>query len=182
MMRTSSGNMHMNSKDLSKIRNDLRSLSKNKDALDVIVFGSQVKGKPDPADIDIAVISKNEIPFSKDPYHISYLSPRDFFIKPPMLINILLREGYSLKHNKPFSETFNFSSRALFVYDLRNLTASKKVKIVNILRGKAGLVAEGHGEWLSRQVFIAPIEKDRLFEDLFLRHGIRYKKSYILIH
>jgi len=56
------------------------------------------------------------------------------------------------------------------------------VKIVNILRGKDGLVEKSEGRWLSRQVFVAPVSKDRLFEDLFDLHGIRYRRSYILMH
>lgn len=172
----------MNSKELSKIKTDLRGLLRDPGILDVILFGSSIKGKHNPSDIDIAVISEKQAPSQKEPYHISNINPREFALDPPMLANILLREGYSLRRNKPFAQRFHFTSKILFTYDLRDLSPSKKVKIVNILRGKNGLVAQCKGEWIARQVFLAPIENDKVFEDLFLAHGIKFKRSFLLIH
>jgi hypothetical protein len=72
----------------------------------------------------------------------------------------------------------------LFTYSLQNLRPSKKVKVVNILHGKGskGLVKKCSGEWLSNQVFIVPVGKEKLFEQFFLRFNVKYKKIYILMH
>ena len=175
----------MSLKNLSQIRSKLKKYLSDKEILDIIIFGSAVKGKILPRDIDIAIITKKEIKVNISGFHISILKPEDFFVKVPSIVHTLLREGYSLKNEKSFSEVYNFSSRVLFKYDLVSLKASVRVKIVNILRGKSnekGLVRENSGEWLANQVFIVPAENQHIFEKLFLNFGVKFSKYYILIH
>lgn len=178
----------MNSKEFANIKSELRPLLKNRNILDVIIFGSVVKGKKFPRDIDLAVICRDKkIPLAiKDErFHISILNSEDFFIKPIPLINSLMREGYSLRHKKTFSEVFSFISKVMFIYELKNLSNSKKVKISNLLHGKSsedGLVKKYNGKWLSRQVFIVPSKNENIFGDLFSEFNIKYNKSYVLIH
>jgi len=180
--------MLMDLNNLSKIKSELASLLKDNEILDVIIFGSFVKGKQTPNDIDIALIVNNsgdfKFRFDNDKYHVSVISINDFFKRHITLINTLFREGYSLKYGKNFSDLFGFSNKALFSYELTNLTNSNKVKLVNILRGKGkkGLVEENGGEWIFRQVFLVDVENERLFEDIFDNFKVKFKKSYILIH
>ena len=169
----------MNLKNLSLIKNNLKEYLNNKDIIDIVLFGSSVKGKEMPKDVDIAVISKKEIGINIKGFHISLLKPEDFVGNPPSIINTLLREGYSLKKNCPFSMIYKFSNKILFKYELVSFNPSIKVKIVNILRGKnkgKGMVVENNGEWLSNQVFFVPIEKENLFERFFINFKIKYKK------
>jgi predicted nucleotidyltransferase len=172
----------MNSKILF-IKSKLKKFLKDKEIIDILVFGSAVKGKAMPGDIDIAIITEKEridIPG----FHVSMIKPEEFF-KPLSLIHTLLREGYSLKNKKLFAEMHKFSSRVLFKYELVPLAASEKVKIVNILRGKGeqkGMVEENGGEWLANQVFLIPIDREHIFEKFFLNFKIKFKKFYLLIH
>ncbi len=175
----------MNSKNLFQIKNKLKKYLKDKEILDIILFGSFVKGKEDFQDIDIAVISDKKIKIDIPKFHVAFLSVKDFFINPPALINTLLREGYSIKNNKPFSGIYNFKSRVLFNYDLSLLTPSLKVKVVNALRGKKqekGLVLENKGEWMANNVFLSPIENSFVFEKLFMNFKIKFKKKVLLIN
>jgi len=179
--------MLINSKIPLRIRNKLKKILRDNNILDIIIFGSAVKGKLMPTDIDIAIITKKKnIPLmpEQDNLHISIITPHDIFVKPISLINTLLREGHSLRHNTSFSEVFKFSNKVLFIYNLKDLANSEKVKMVNILRGKKsqGLVEENKGEWLSRQVFLVPVGNEKIFEELFQKHSIKYKKNYVLIH
>lgn len=176
--------MLMNSKDFVKTKKKLKKLVNKKEVLDVVLFGSSVKGKFNPNDIDVAIITKKEIESElSNEFHTSLVSIEDFF-KPIPLINTLLREGFSIKHNKPFSEVFNFSNKSLFIYDLKKLPNTKKVKLVNILHGKKnkGLVEQNNGKWLSRQIFLVPVENETIFMELFSKFKIKYTKSYVLIH
>ena len=174
----------MNSKNLFQIENKLKKYLKDKEILDIILFGSAVKGKATPQDIDIAVITnkpKIEIP----DFHVSVLKPKDFFVNPSSITHTLLREGYSLKNKCSFSQIYKFSNKVLFKYGLTSLKPSIKVKIVNILRGKnkeKGLVKENNGEWLANQVFILPVKNENIFEKLFLNFKIKFKKIYVLMH
>jgi len=182
----------MKSKIISQIKNKLKFLMKNKEIIDIILFGSVIKGKINPNDIDIAIIIDKSL--SKelqekidklDKFHISILTLREFFIKPPTIINTLLREGYSIKNNKYLAETFDFKTRVLFSYKLTSLSLSKKVKIVNILRGLKndnGFVKKSGGEWLANQVFIVPVSASELFEEFFNNFEVNFKKYYLLMH
>lgn len=175
----------MNSKTLALIKNKIKKYLKDKEILDVILFGSFVKGNENPSDIDVAFITKKKIKIDSPDFHVAVLTPEDFFNKPPALVNILLREGYSLKYNKSFAKSFNFSSKVLFNYKLSSLTPSLKVKIVNALRGRKGemgLVSEHNGEWISNNVFIVNSNNENLFEKFFLNFKIKFQKRYILIH
>ncbi|MCK5449341.1 nucleotidyltransferase domain-containing protein [Candidatus Pacearchaeota archaeon] len=175
----------MNSKTLALIKNKLKKYLKEKEILDIILFGSFVKGNENPSDIDVAFITRKNIEIDNSDFHIAVLTPEDFFNKPPTLVNTLLREGYSLKHNKSFVKSFNFSPKVLFNYNLSSLTPSLKVQTVNALRGRKGengLVLEHGGEWISNNVFIVDSNNENLFEKFFLNFKIKFQKRYILIH
>lgn len=166
------------------VKNKLKKYLKNKDILDIIVFGSAIKGKENPGDIDIAVITEKEFKANLLGFHVSVLKPEDFF-KPISLLHTLLREGYSLKNEKSFSELYKFSNKVLFKYELISLNPSSKVKVVNVLRGKnkeKGMVEENSGEWISNQVFLSPLEKEYLFESFFLNMKVKFNKFFVLIH
>ena len=184
-MRLSFKNMQMDSKNLSLIRNKLKRYLKDKDILDIIVFGSAVKGRALPKDIDIAIIGDNKKNLVLSGFHVSMLKPEDFFVKIPSLVNTILREGYSLKNKRAFSQNYKFESRIMFKYGLAGLNASTKVKVVSFLRGKGkekGFVKENNGEWLVNQVFFVPIERGYVFEKFFLNFNVKFKKYYILMH
>lgn len=172
----------MNSKKLLGIKKKIGKLLRDKNVKDIILFGSFVKGKENPKDIDLAIISEeNYSSFSN--FHISVLNFEDFF-KPTSLVKTLFREGYSLKRNKSFSEVYGFKNKCLFKYDLTNLKQSGKVTVVNFLRGKSrekGLVLEKGGEWISNQVFLCPVIFESIFERFFLNKKIKFKKFYCLI-
>ena len=172
----------MNSKELSRIKKDFKKILRDNQVYDIILFGSFVKGKLNPQDIDVALITDKDYEKIKG-YHTSFISIIDFF-KPIGLINTLLREGYSLKKNKAFSEIYGFRNRCLFRYELSDLSASKKVQVVNFLRGKggeAGLVLEKKGEWLSNQVFLSPVICESIFENFFINSKVKFRKYHILI-
>lgn len=175
----------MNSEILRSAKNKLKSFLKDKEILEVLLFGSAIKGKANPKDIDAALITKKEINPKINGMHISVISPEEFFSKIPALANTLLREGYSLKNNKFLAELLQFQNKVLFIYELKNLSASNKVKIVNILRGKAsnaGMVEEYNGKWLANQVFFVPVSASYLFENFFTNNSIKYIKYYVLMH
>jgi predicted nucleotidyltransferase len=173
----------MNSKELLKVKRKLKNILKDKEVYDVVLFGSFVKGKNNPKDIDIAIISDKKFSELDKEFHISFISLKDFF-KPISLINTLFKEGYSLKKNKSFSEVYGFRNKCLFKYNLSGMSASKKVMAVNFLRGKNGdngLVLNKRGEWISNQVFLCPVLYDSIFERFFINSKIKFKKYYILI-
>jgi predicted nucleotidyltransferase len=182
----------MKSEIISSIKNKLGFLSKNPEVIDVIIFGSAIKGKTLPSDIDIAIIIRNDLPENinnkirnLENFHVSIIKCEEFFLKTPSIVSTILREGYSIKNSRYVAENFRFSSRVLFSYSLVSLNPSRKVKVVNLLRGKGsekGMVEKNGGEWIANQVFISPVSAGSFFEEFFNNFKIRYRKNYILIH
>lgn len=174
------------------IRNKLRNLLFNEEVIEIFVFGSSIKGKAIPKDIDIAILTyKNpSLEFQKKiskiiGFHISVLTAKEFFINPPSIAHTLIREGYGLKNKKFLAESYRFSNKILFSYSVASFPSSIKVKIVNILRGKKGekgIVEFYGGEWIANQVFSVPMESEKIFDEFFDKFSVKFKKSYILIH
>jgi len=180
------------SSNLSSIKNRLKSLISDEEIIEILVFGSVLKGKISPSDIDIAVISYKKPSqqllkkiSSFDEFHISIMTAQEFFINSPSIAHTLIREGYGLRNNKFLAENFRFSNKILYNYSLISLPASMKVRIVNILRGKKGekgIVESNGGKWLANQVFVIPIISEKLLEEFFSRFSIKFTKSYVLMH
>ena len=169
----------------SKYKRDLKEYLKDREIVDIVLFGSAIKGKALPNDIDIALITNKERIKEKQGFHISIIKPEEFFKNPPTIASTILREGYSLKHNRFLAEGLRFQNRVLFSYELKDMTPSLKVKIVNVLRGinkNKGIVEENKGEWLANQVFVVPIENSDIIEKFFLNFKVKFRRSYILMH
>ena len=80
--------------NLSLIKNKLKNLFSDKKVIDIILFGSAIKGKLIPGDVDIAAIlyEKPSKEFlekinSIKGFHISVITAKEFFINspPPLL-------------------------------------------------------------------------------------------------
>jgi len=174
----------MNSEELQKIKKAFKNLLKEKEILDILIFGSFIKGKQNPSDIDIAIITSKKIEELPKGFHISLIKPEEVIHNSPSIVSTLLRESYSIKYNRSWSENFRLKNKVLFIYNLKALAPSNKVSIVNILRGKnnfAGMVKEKEGEWLANQVFIIPIENSHILEQFFINKKIQFKKRFVLI-
>lgn len=176
----------MNLENVQIIKKKLKNILNNREIIDVILFGSTVKGKANPKDIDIAIITSKENKFEAKGFHISIIKPEEFLSRDPhSLITTLLKEGYSLKNEKYFAETLRFEVKVMYLYRLNKLPNSKKVKIVRLLRGnkkERGMVREYNGAWLSNQVFIIPPSSDYIFEQFFINQEVDFEKKHILIH
>ena len=175
----------MNLEEVRKIKAKLKQLINDTNVIDIILFGSYVKGKANPRDIDLALIVREKKSYIYEGFHVSIITANEWFTNHPSLATTLLREGYSIKNNKYLAESLLFKPKALYSYKLNNLNNSKKVRIVQILRGnkkEKGMIEKYNGEWLSNQVFIIPPEADSLFERFFTYQEINFEKKYILIH
>lgn len=165
---------------------------------DIFLFGSAVKGKESPRDIDLCVIFRKKVreEVIKDienklnglNIHISSLTTDSFFRKPHHLITTVLVEGVSILTEKPFIQNFGFSSMVLYSYNLSKLKQSEKVKFVYLLKGREagrnerGIVRKLEGEWVADSCFIVPIQKDSEMMIIFKKWAIPHKRKEMLIH
>ncbi len=165
------------------------------EVVDIVLFGSVVKGKEFPRDVDICVIFRSKVDnkiinkissrLKKADIHISSLAIDDFFRKPHSLIKTILLEGKSILTGKRIINNFGFSSAIIYSYDLSNLKQSKKVRFVYLLKGRdgrIGTIKKIGGEWLADSCFIVPLGKDNDISSIFKKWGVEYKKKEALLH
>lgn len=181
-------------KELSKyLKGKLKGINL-KEIADIFLFGSAVKGKEFPKDVDICIIFREKIlektildieaKLEEFNVHISSLIVDNFFKKPHSLIKTLLLEGISILNGKPFIQNFGFSSYALYSYELSKLKPSKKVRFVYLLKGRKeeGIVKKMNGEWIADSCFIMPVQKDSEMLIILKKWQIPFKRKEIFIH
>lgn len=119
-----------------------------KDLEDIVLFGSFVKGKESPKDIDLLMIFKNkvdkkiELEFKKEmnipeadinSITSSELEGEGFIAKEGIYL-----EGISIVDGKPLNERLGFTSVAFLKYDLSKIKGSERVKFYYALQGRKG--------------------------------------------
>ncbi len=158
-------------------------LEKNKGIIDFIVFGSIVKGKAEPTDVDIALLheiqvnrmeikKQIEISISKK-VDLQVISIHEY---DKSLWITLIREGFSVKHNAFLYELYHIKPLQLYKYSLKSLTISKKVMFERALKNFTEI------ERISNRVVLVPIQKSEEFRELLRQWNIDFdSQEYGLI-
>jgi predicted nucleotidyltransferase len=174
-----------------------KKLAKGKDILDIVLYGSIVKGKLDSRDVDIIIIFENkplkerlnisqnfknnlkkELELDIKTINLKELFEKDFLARQGVLI-----EGYSLLHNEKFSGRFGFKGYSIFTYNLMNLNHNEKTKFTYALIGRReekGMLKQISASPLGKGAVKIPIENSIIFEDFLKRWKLTYKKEDIL--
>lgn len=182
---------------LEKLKKCLKKYQKNKEIFDIVVYGSLVKGKAKPEDIDIAVIfnkgnlkerletlqiMKNDINFEikvdMKGILINELFREDFFAKAGIFL-----EGISVFDGRPFSHKIGFEGFTFFIYNLKDKNHTEKVKFNYALSGRnsAGVLNLVNGKHIARGVIQVPIGKSSEFEDFLKMQNVGYYKRNALV-
>ena len=169
-------------------------IKENPNIIDIIVFGSIVRGKRKPGDVDVCVLSLDKFKkvnklkkiitkeFKKD-VHVSVLYLRDFLNPEETLWKTIFHEGISLTKNKPLSKLMGFEPSVLFWYKLENLKSIDKIKFSYALRGrnrKGGILREVKGEYLGKGCMMVPVENEDEIREFFARWNISFSRRRIL--
>lgn len=165
---------------------------------DIVIFGSLLKGKPSPRDIDILVIFlqgalkerldtiqeiKNRLkPKFELNIDIKQALLKDLFSPEFLARTGVLLEGYSIFQNRKFCQTLGFDPYTIFWYDLKGLTHTQKVKFNYILAGRnqKGVIVLLKGQRLAKGVIKIPIEHSLEFEIILKNNSVSYNKKNIL--
>ncbi len=182
---------------LKELKKCLKSEKFDKTIFDIVMYGSSVKGKYKPADIDIIVIFRKgtlkerlqKIHFIKQKIKVEKkidtkgilweeLFQEQFFARSGIIL-----EGVSLFDGKPFSYKMDFKGFVLFVYDLRDKSHTEKVKFNYVLSGRKdiGMVNRLEGKHIAPGVIQIPIKSSLEFEEVLKQHDINYSKQNCLI-
>ena len=157
---------------------------------DIVLFGSSIKEKRRPEDVDICIILSQDL---KQPeikrisdslrgYHVEHLLLSELYTEP--LWQTIIHEGLSLTHNKPLHEILGFSSQLLFTYNLERLSPVRKSVFSHALFGRSGtegVLKEAKGKALGRGCILVPVETSEKIREFLDTWGVDYSVMKALI-
>ncbi len=158
-----------------KLRKKLKKLIKqNVEVEDVLLFGSVIRGKKTPGDIDIIVKFKNKIDkhmeyvirkeLEKDYNDISIISKTNRTLVESSFDarESFLFEAISLITGENLAKKHGFESLGMFKYNFKNWDKLKKTKFYYALNGRGsgeGMVSSSGSIKLSDNVLLVPLDK-----------------------
>jgi predicted nucleotidyltransferase len=163
--------------------------------IDVFLFGSSIRGKDKPNDIDLLILSKDKtdaeanyrlkVDLEKLGYKVQLTEKnyKNMFDRNFMAREALLSESYSFLNKRFFSEGLGYANLALFKYELKGFNDSKRMQFYYSLNGRnsKGLLKELRAYKFSDGVLLCPIENsDRMTEYLSF-WKIKFRQFPILI-
>ncbi len=186
---------------LKYLKLESKKFQKNKEIFDIILYGSYIKGKRKPNDIDILIIFKetplktqlekvqefkNKIisKINEDKLDIKSINLKDLFDKTILSRQGVLTEGFSLIDNHPFSKKLGFTGKSLISYNLSNLSNSNKTKFLFSLSGRRnekGLIEKFNMKKLGKSVLLCPIEKTELIREFLEKWEVKFEIKNILV-
>lgn len=169
---------------MKKLKKDLLNcLKREKLLIDIILFGSALKSKNAPNDIDLALLFREkqyeqieEITYAikkigdanNTELDIEPIVIDDFYKKP--ICFILLHEGFSIKNNAFISEMIKMKPGILISYSLQNKNKSDKVRFSYALYGRKkgeGFLRAINGKEAGKGSIIIPTEKEEAAKSFF---------------
>lgn len=183
---------------LKELGKRLESEQSDKRIFDIVIYGSSMKGKAMPNDIDIVVIFlsgtlrerlekmhqiKEKIKGLPDiKLDMKQILLQELFSAAFMARKGILFEGYSSFNRKLFAETLGFKPYALFYYSLKGLSHTQKVKFNYALAGRnsRGIIEIMEGKRLARGAVKIPPGYSSDFEYFLKSYNVNFRKENIL--
>jgi len=176
----------------------IKSWIKKNHVTDVILFGSSVRGKSQPSDVDLCILIKDSDEKKslnlidslgiltdqlKLKSHLNILTSSDF-LSGNTLAKTLLQEGISIKNGKNFSQIFGLTGKSLFIYSLKHFSPSRRVQFHYLLQGRygsAGILKKVSGEFLGTGSILIPVAHEDLFKEILNQWKVKYTVKHLLI-
>ena len=180
------------------LRKNVRPWIKKEGVLDVVVFGSAVRGKNTPHDLDICILLyDHQEKKSLDLIHslskimdkpgrrvqINVLTGKMFIRGEDSLAKTLLQEGLSLTTGKPLCANYGLIPASLFLYSLVGFSASQRVRFHYLLRGRKGqpgVLSPLGAELLSDGIISIPTRQEDRFAEILTSWNVKYQIQRIL--
>lgn len=182
-----------NKEFLKIIRESLKEL----EIIDIILFGSIVRGREKPRDIDLLIlyvpktekiieksyrIRKKLEKISKN-IHVTSQRYDEVFSLEFLAREAILSEGFSMRNKEFISESLGYSNFVLFRYSLKKLNKSKRMQFYYSLYGrdKTGVLEKNKCYKFSDRVILSPIENSETIKDFLDIWKIKYIEFPIII-
>ncbi len=173
-----------------KLKNELKKFVSGKEIDDILLFGSAVRGKEKPNDLDILVIFNEKVD-KEEEYGVrkilkKYFDNLSIVSKTQKTIleasfdarESFLFEAISLLTGKNLAQEYGFISFGMFKYGFSNWDKLQKTKFYYALNGRGS--AEGIFQKLdciklSDQIILVPLDKIELFREFLDSWELDYK-------
>lgn len=163
--------------------------------IDIVIFGSYIKDKVNPTDIDLCIITNSSkakaIELSEQlqhkldaKFHVSYLLIDDFLKKPEPIWLSIFHEGESIITGRKLAETIFSEPRVLFKYDTSKLSYTNKIRFYYALKGrdgKTGVVKSTNSDFLAKTILLSPVSSDGQLISFFKEWNVPFTRQRILI-
>lgn len=171
---------------------------KNKESLlDIIFFGSAVKGKEKPGDIDILLLFKDRKDIDVS-YHlkkelqkagfnaeITDKSYAELFDNAFIAKEAILSESYSLIYEQFIADGLGYLNFILFKYELTGFNKSQRMRFYYSLYGRSkdqqGTLKTLNVIKFSDSVFLCPVENAEKMKEYLLFWSIKFNEFPILL-
>ncbi len=183
---------------MKKLKTSLKNfLRKERYLVDLILFGSVLKGKVKPRDIDlIALFRDHNAERIEDIIYRIRKKGEDLELDlhiEPMVVDqmfdqkvypLLLHEGFSIKYSEFIHKKLNFQPLVLVTYLLAGKSPSDKVRFSYALYGRIsgeGLLSKIGGEMVGKGSILIPISQQETVRAFFKQWEIDYKEQRLFL-
>ncbi len=168
----------------------------NPSVLDIILFGSTLKGKEKPRDLDILLIFKDKkdsdlayglkkklAKKTKLPVEVVAKSYESIFKPNFVAREAVLAEGYSLLYGRGMAEGLGFTSKVLFNYSLKGKNKSERMRFYYALYGRTtkGMLKTLGAIKYSDTMILCPVENKEKMANFFRTWEMEFKETSLLI-
>lgn len=170
-------------------------LNKENFLIDIFIFGSSLKSKDKPKDIDLIALFRDK-DYGKIEdilYKIKKTGePLNLHIEPIIIDNLykepvyksILHEGFSIRNIQFLYDMLDFKSFLLITYNLKDKKASDKVRFSYALYGRKkgeGVLKSLNGKENGKGSILVPIGKEGIIRDFFTQWKVKFKEQRVSI-
>ena len=167
-----------------------------KEVLDIILFGSVLKGKEKPRDVDILLLfkEKNSLDLMQKlrkllglitdkPVEVTGKTYRELFSENFIAREALLSEGYSLINKASIAKGMGYQPEIMFNYNLKGKNKSERMRFYYSLygRGVPGILKKLNSIKYTDTIIICPVEHQEEMRSFLDSWKIEFKDTPILI-
>jgi len=171
-------------------------LKKEPAVLDIILFGSTVKGKEKPNDLDVLIVFKDKknlntaylfrkLIESKTKMQIEIVSKSysELFQEDFIVREALLSGGYSLINKTSLAEGLGYKSQIMFIYQLKGKNKSERMRFYYSLYGRnsVGMLEKLKATKQTDTIITCSVENLEPMREYLRSWNIEFKEVPILI-
>lgn len=168
----------------------------NPEVVDILLFGSAVKGKIRPNDLDILLIFNREKnlekvqqlrlmleKLSKLKISITAKTYLELFQNNFLAREAILSEAHSLVNKTSLAQGYGFSSRIMFNYQLKGKSKSERMRFYYSLYGRKsmGMLERLKAKKYTDTIILCPVENLEKMREFLQSWKLEFKETPLLI-